>query len=432
MRKFLLIFMAFLLCVSMVVPANATGEESRQLFRNDEYIYEIMSDGSVLIHYYIGFDENVTVPAYIENKPVSTIGKRAFYGTDIKNVSISEGVTALGDEVFFYCYKLESAVLPKSIKQVGTGVFRDCMKLKSVTFTQGKGKLGLYMFYGCVSLTEVNLPQNADKVETGMFGYCTSLREITIPSSVRIINGYAFYSSGLVSVDLPPFLMSINKKAFAHSKQLMTVNHQSYLESVVSMSSDAFEGCPVIFPEDTDPIESVTQDSVPAATIPAITTTEACPGTVPPWVPTETSSIAPDPTEAPLPGVDGTEVCTQDEEIPPDDSFTVMEGYYMGDEAGFYVSEEKVISSAHQSVEKSRQELLSLAWNVRMLGDSDKDGAVNIKDATMIQRFSAGLVNKESPEFDYKNSDANTDGQVNIKDATAVQKLVAGLIDSLY
>lgn len=430
MRKFLLIFTAFLLCVSMVIPANATGEESRQLFRNDEYIYEVMSDGSVLIHYYIGFDDNVTVPAYIENKPVSTIGERAFYGTDIKSVSISEGITALGDEVFFYCYKLESAVLPESIKQVGTGVFRDCMKLKSVTFTQGKGKLGLYMFYGCVSLTEVNLPQNADKVETGMFGYCTSLREITIPSSVRIINGYAFYSSGLVSVDLPPLLMSINQKAFAQSKQLMTVNHQSYIESVVSMSSDAFEGCPVIFPEDTDPTESGSQDSVPAASIPQITTSEACPDTVPPC---ETSSIAPDPTEIlPMPGTDGPDDSTQDEVTSSEDSFTVMEGYYMGDEAGFYDSEEKVISSAHQSVEKSRQELLSLAWNVRMLGDSDKDGAVNIKDATMIQRFSAGLVNKESPEFDYKNSDANTDGQVNIKDATAVQKLAAGLIDSLY
>lgn len=396
MRKFLLIFTAFLLCVSMVIPANATGEESRQLFRNDEYIYEVMSDGSVLIHYYIGFDDNVTVPAYIENKPVSTIGERAFYGTDIKSVSISEGITALGDEVFFYCYKLESAVLPKSIKQVGTGVFRDCMKLKSVTFTQGKGKLGLYMFYGCVSLTEVNLPKNADKVETGMFGYCTSLREITIPSSVRIINGYAFYSSGLVSVDLPPLLMSINKKAFAQSKQLMTVNHQSYIESVVSISSDAFEGCPVIFPEDTDPTESGSQDSVPAASIPQITTSEACPDTVPPC---ETSSIAPDPTEIlPMPGTDGPDDSTQDEVTSSEDSFTVMEGYYMGDEAGFYDSEEKVISSAHQSVEKSRQELLSLAWNVRILGDSDKDGAVNIKDATMIQRFSAGLVNKENAQ----------------------------------
>lgn len=62
-----------------------------------------------------------------------------------------------------------------------------------------------------------------------------------------------------------------------------------------------------------------------------------------------------------------------------------------------------------------------------ILGDVNGDKAVNIKDATLIQKKTAKLVT--FTEEQDKAADVNADKTVNIKDATMIQKKVAGLID---
>ncbi len=59
-------------------------------------------------------------------------------------------------------------------------------------------------------------------------------------------------------------------------------------------------------------------------------------------------------------------------------------------------------------------------------GDANLDGDVNIKDATLIQKVTAGLETLEFVQARWC-ADVNLDGYVNIKDATAIQKYVAGL-----
>lgn len=59
------------------------------------------------------------------------------------------------------------------------------------------------------------------------------------------------------------------------------------------------------------------------------------------------------------------------------------------------------------------------------LGDGDGNGVVNIKDATLIQKSAAGLV-----ELDARSlvaCDVNGDKNVNVLDATVIQKFVAGM-----
>lgn len=58
-----------------------------------------------------------------------------------------------------------------------------------------------------------------------------------------------------------------------------------------------------------------------------------------------------------------------------------------------------------------------------ILGDANSDGKVNVKDATYIQKFIAGLINTIDEEV----ADCNSDGKVNVKDATAIQKFIASL-----
>lgn len=61
--------------------------------------------------------------------------------------------------------------------------------------------------------------------------------------------------------------------------------------------------------------------------------------------------------------------------------------------------------------------------------DSNGDGSVNVKDATTIQKYVAGLITLSRVGYDV--SDADGSGKVNVKDATTIQKYVAGIISSL-
>ncbi len=63
------------------------------------------------------------------------------------------------------------------------------------------------------------------------------------------------------------------------------------------------------------------------------------------------------------------------------------------------------------------------------LGDTDKSDAVNVKDATSIQKFVASLV-------DFTNdvkilADTDLSGDITVRDATAIQKWIAGLAEDM-
>ncbi len=61
------------------------------------------------------------------------------------------------------------------------------------------------------------------------------------------------------------------------------------------------------------------------------------------------------------------------------------------------------------------------------LGDADLNGTVNVKDATIIQKFVAGM---QVDTFNEAAADADESEDINIKDATIIQKYVAGFVIS--
>ena len=74
--------------------------------------------------------------------------------------------------------------------------------------------------------------------------------------------------------------------------------------------------------------------------------------------------------------------------------------------------------------------LKNLTFEVALLGDSDRNYKLDIKDVTMIQKKIAGI-KVPQPQYPFTESwyidDFNRDGERNIKDATAIQKKIAGL-----
>lgn len=60
------------------------------------------------------------------------------------------------------------------------------------------------------------------------------------------------------------------------------------------------------------------------------------------------------------------------------------------------------------------------------IGDVDKNTSVNVKDATLVQKYVAGIAELDEEALLLADTDAN--GTVNVKDATLIQKFAAGLV----
>ena len=63
-----------------------------------------------------------------------------------------------------------------------------------------------------------------------------------------------------------------------------------------------------------------------------------------------------------------------------------------------------------------------------MLGDVNLDGVVTIDDATLVQKYLAGISELDDP-LQFLAADVNSSGDVTIDDTTLIQKYIAGLID---
>ena len=171
-------------------------------------------------------------------------------GSSIKTVTISSGVTSIGDRAFLDCDNLTSVTIPNSVTSIGDGAFSWCENLTSVTIPNSVTSIGDSAFEGCSSLTSVTIPNSVTSIGVcafsecyitsvtigngvtsigdGAFQYCTSLVSVTIPNSVTSIGSCAFYScDNLTSITIPNSVTSIGDGAFEDCNNLASITVNS-------------------------------------------------------------------------------------------------------------------------------------------------------------------------------------------------------------
>lgn len=52
--------------------------------------------------------------------------------------------------IFFYCVKLKSIVIPSSVARIESGVFHNCQQLSSITIPSTISEIGEEVFYKLV------------------------------------------------------------------------------------------------------------------------------------------------------------------------------------------------------------------------------------------------------------------------------------------
>ncbi len=223
------------------------------------YTYTTLDDNSIEITSYIGKRKYITIPEYIDNKKVTSIGRSAFANnTKLVNVNLPSGLKSIKDYAFDGCINIKNFEIPSSVISIGINAFRNNISLYNINFLSDS-KLEVideYAFINCSSLTRFDIPKNVKYNEennyfTGSaFVGCTNLRQVNASRDSKYltsINGVLYnkasstiilYPAGLSNetYDLPTSVTKLGKYSFAFSN-IDTID----LKNVTAINSNAFE-----------------------------------------------------------------------------------------------------------------------------------------------------------------------------------------------
>lgn len=185
---------------------------------------------------------------------LQTIQDNAFENSALKSIDLGEGVMTIGARAFSKCSKLESIEIPDSVLEIGESCFTECLEetgtdesgkitytgLKNVKIGRGLETIPENMFQFCFTLETVELT-STKFIGEGAFSACQNLTSINFGDSLIKIESSAFWSClKLTELVFPDSLAEIGNSAFMACSALKTVEFGAGISFIDSL---AFDGC---------------------------------------------------------------------------------------------------------------------------------------------------------------------------------------------
>ncbi|MBQ7043700.1 MAG: leucine-rich repeat domain-containing protein [Clostridia bacterium] len=160
------------------------------------------------------------------------------YPDSIKNVTIGNGVTSIGDVAFFELKNLKSIDIPDSVTAIGLSAFQGCTNLTDITISDNITSIGEYAFENTGYMNDTTnwinnvlyigdylikagvngdyaIKDGTKTIASSAFARCYQLTGITIPNSVTNIDYNAFKNcSNLTNMTIGNGSISIYNTAF--------------------------------------------------------------------------------------------------------------------------------------------------------------------------------------------------------------------------
>eukprot|EP00035_Acanthoeca_spectabilis_P005196 m.111067 g.111067 ORF g.111067 m.111067 type:complete len:574 (-) comp12912_c0_seq1:182-1903(-) len=131
---------------------------------------------------------------------------------------------------------------PSTTAAVPSLQFKDCTNLRSVTFADSLTEIGTGAFWS-TRLMSVQIPDSVRTIAPAAFLEILGLSSVIIGRHVTFIGGGAFGGGNLTSVAIPNRVTFIGDEAFASNAHLQNVY---VADSVISMGQKVFQSCPAL------------------------------------------------------------------------------------------------------------------------------------------------------------------------------------------
>ena len=164
--------------------------------------------------------------------PVDSIGPDSFWNKALTSVVISEGIKVIGSWSF-YENKISSVEIPSSVTRIVEGAFNS----NEITTVNGEASNGL--------VYDRKDDGTVDRTSIISYGGASDVIDF-IPDEVTKIRAYAFFDTGITSINLPSGLTCIEMAAFNKNNAITTVNGQASNGIFYARKSDGTEDRSVI------------------------------------------------------------------------------------------------------------------------------------------------------------------------------------------
>lgn len=277
MKKALSVLLLVLLLITpqTINFAGASASDILGDYKYGDFRYNITDENTITLKKYEGNLENVEIPSEIKDMPVTEIDSTFSGNSDIKLVTIPDGVKIIGLTAFSNCKSLAEINIPDSVESIESAAFKNCSLLTKVTLPDSVAEISSGAFSGCQNLesiyigsglkqinidalnglfagdsklqkievspdnkaftTDGNVLMSKDKTKIVYFPMSTT-GEYTVPDSVKEIGFRAFSQAGIDSIVLPENLETVGEYAFSGSK----ITSLQIPESVKNIGSFAF------------------------------------------------------------------------------------------------------------------------------------------------------------------------------------------------
>lgn len=361
------------------------------------------------------------IPAAIDGKPVTSIGEGAFEDDLITSVSIPAGVKTIGNAAFRRCSQLQTVTFAEgsALASIGDNAFEGCQQLSGLQLPSGVTEIGQAAFNGCRALKEITIPNGVTELKTLTFGTCTSLQNVILPDGLQTIGDRVFSGcAALTQIVLPDGVTALGTRVFNNCQALAKVLVPASVESI---AEDAFNLCEsvTLYGYADTAAETFAQANEIAFVVVA-ESKEALAGKIDEAAAIGPDGITEDSYAALQQAIADAQAVLADpfaDQAAVDEQVGLLEGA-MG-------SLEDDITDPTQPTGSTgptgpTEPPVAITY---ILGDTNEDGAVDLKDVLMIQNYQARVLTLTGSQF--LAADVNADGLVNVDDALNIQKYLS-------
>ena len=227
--------------------ADATGYSVGDIYTcNSSNRYVTYVNGG-----YIGYScaYIYSVPSSIKTVNItdaSKIGAGAFANCgDISQVSCNAEINIIENYLFYNCSSLKTFEIPSGVKTVGKCAFYNT-NLTDVFLPVELKSINDYAFRNCSYISKLKMSDNVESIGSYAFAGCRNIAEINIPDSVTELGENAFaagsasYPMGATKLSIGSGLKTIPENAFSNCAYLTKVTVPNTVEIIGAL---AFKGC---------------------------------------------------------------------------------------------------------------------------------------------------------------------------------------------
>ena len=257
-KKLLPMFLAcFLLAAGLLSAVSAAGDEivdkgdcgvngsNVQWSLNKNGVLTITGTGAISGYYsaynspWYGHREIIT--SLTVSNGVTEIGESAFGSlTRLTKVELPDSLIRIGADAFWYCTNLTKIAFPDSVNHIEDRVFCSCSNLLSFTISDNVVSIGESAFQYCEHLTKIVIPESVENIADNAFDSCYRLKSVTILGECPVIRANTFQEcAALTEVTIPDSVLIIEDNAFHDCDALNDVYYAGTEDMWKEISVDA-------------------------------------------------------------------------------------------------------------------------------------------------------------------------------------------------